>query len=549
MSEKVPFFRSTAFTNLVAAAFLFILCYTVQDIESLSDWSWWDCSCVCMVGIVCSLVKFFWLCGKRVCSGRWYEEKRGRKWADAFGLGLMILILGIVVVLRPKLDGPRETIDGVTWRYVVEDGHAVIKRKKNSFDRPAISVTTSGALEIPAKLGGYPVVGVGRDAFRGCRKLTSVTIPESVRYLDWESFKNCRALRKVIVRGDLRWMGDAFGGCGELKEFVVDPENKYLQSVDGMLLNKAGTRLIAGPGGNVRIPEGVSCIDSFAFARRDGLKSVTLPNSVTNIGREAFSRCKNLAAVAIPKGVSAIDFGTFQDCEGLTSVTLPDGVRSISAFAFKGCRSLTTLKLPESVTGIRNDAFRNCRSLVSVNVPSNVIQIGKNAFAGTPFLDGRPDGLVVFSGIVYRWKGRCPTEVVIPDGVTRIFDKAFYYRNEIRSVKIPKTVKSIGDSAFSSCDGLTSMIIPEGVTNIGHAAFYCCDKLTAVTLPKSLTKVSGHPFLGTNIRTVYVVKGDVERVKSMAEDLHIRVNSKKWKFGSNEVKFVECDEFPSAIGE
>ena len=187
--------------------------------------------------------------------------------------------------------------------------------------------------------------------------------------------------------------------------------------------------------------------------------------------------------------------------------------------------------------------------MVSVNVPSNVIQIGENAFAGTPFLDGRPDGLVVFSGIVYRWKGQCPTEVVIPDGVTRIFDEAFHYRRWIRSVKIPKTVKSIGDSAFSSCDGLTSMIIPEGVTNIGHAAFYCCDKLTAVTLPKSLTKVSGHPFLGTNIRTVYVVKGDVERVKSMAEDLGILVNSKKRNFGSNEAKFVECDEFPSAIGE
>ena len=366
VSEKVPFFRSTAFTNLVAVAFLFILCYTVQDIESLSDWSWWDCSCVCMAGIVCSLVKFFWLCGERVRTGRWYEEKRGRKWADAFGVGLMILILGIVVVLRPKLDGPRETIDGVTWRYVVKDGHAVIERKRKYCDRPAISVTTSGALEIPAKIGGYRVVGVGRDAFYGCRKLTSVTIPESVRYLDWESFKNCRALRKVIVRGDLRWMGDAFGGCGELKEFVVDPENKYLQSVDGMLLNKAGTRLLVGSGEDVKIPEGVSCIDSFAFARRDDLKSVAIPNSVTNIGLFAFYKCKNLAAVAIPK---------------------------------------------------------------------------------------------------------------------------------------------------------------------------------------SLTEVSGCPFLDANIRTVYVAKGDVERVKSMAEDLGIRLNSEKTNFGSNEVKFVECDEFPASRGE
>ena len=372
MSEKVPFFRSTAFTNLIIAVVLFILCYMVQDIESLSDWSWRDCSCVCMVGIVCSLVRFFCSCVDRMDRGRWCAVDRApdnpgkRVLGTVIACGLWILFLGIVIVLRPKLRGPRETIDGVTWRYVVEDGKAVIKRKRISCDRPAISVATSGALEIPAKLGGYPVVGVGRDAFRGCRKLTSVTIPESVRYLDWESFKNCRSLRTVVVKGDLHWMGDAFGGCGELKEFVVDPENKYLQSVDGMLLNKAGNRLIAGPGGNVRIPEGVSCIDSFAFARRDGLKSVAIPNSVTNIGALAFSGCKNLAAVAIPK---------------------------------------------------------------------------------------------------------------------------------------------------------------------------------------SLTKVSGRPFLDANIRTVYVAKGDVERVKSIAEDLGIRLNSEKTNFGSNEVKFVECDEFPSAIGE
>ena len=34
MSEKVTFLRSTAFENLVVAAFLFVLCYMVQDIES-----------------------------------------------------------------------------------------------------------------------------------------------------------------------------------------------------------------------------------------------------------------------------------------------------------------------------------------------------------------------------------------------------------------------------------------------------------------------------------------------------------------------------------
>ena len=554
MSEKVSFFRSAAFDNLRAAVLTFGLTYFFQDIDSVLDWSWWEYTAVSAVGAVW-LVRFFWSCGERVCTGRWSEAKllcEGKKrtiLGRVLGWCFVISILVTAVVLRFKYSGPREVIDGVTWRYVVKDGDAVIERYKNSYGRPAISVTTSGALEIPSVLGGYPVVGIGRDAFRGCKMLTSVTIPESVRYLDYDSFKDCRSLQSVIVKGKLNWIYNAFDGCVGLKEFVIPPENENMQMVDGMLLNKEGTRLLAGLGGNVNIPEGVAIIDGYAFAGRADLESVIIPNGVTNIGSFAFSGCKGLRSVAIPRGVTDIDHCTFQDCEALSSVVIPDGVRSIGAFSFKGCRSLSSVKLPESAVRIWNDAFRDCSILTSVHVPSNVVEIGDGAFAGTPFLAGRPDGLVVFSGIAYRWKGQCPAEVEIPYGVTRIFDRAFYYRGQMKSVTIPKTVKSIGGLAFADCRSLTSVVIPEGVTNLEHGAFFGCDQLTAVSIPRSLTKVSGHPFLGANIRTVYVAKGDVDRVKGMAEDLHIRVNSEKWNFGSNEAKFVECDEYPNPPGK
>ncbi len=142
MSEKVTFLRSTAFENLAVAAFLFVLYYILQDIDSLSDWSSkWSGGNIIVGGWV---VKFFWLCGKRVCTGRWHEEKKwGGKWRNAYTWGFAILILGIVIVFRPKILGPRETIDGVTWRYVVKDGKAVIEHSKRNFfnNRPAISVT------------------------------------------------------------------------------------------------------------------------------------------------------------------------------------------------------------------------------------------------------------------------------------------------------------------------------------------------------------------------------------------------------------------------
>lgn len=84
MSEKVTFLRSTAFENLAVAAFLFVLCYILQDIDSLSDWSSkWSGGNIIVGGWV---VKFFWLCGKRVCTGRWHEEK---KWGVNGGMHIL----------------------------------------------------------------------------------------------------------------------------------------------------------------------------------------------------------------------------------------------------------------------------------------------------------------------------------------------------------------------------------------------------------------------------------------------------------------------------
>ena len=117
----------------------------------------------------------------------------------------MILILAIVIVFRPKILGPRETIDGVAWRYVVKDGKAVIEHNKRNFfnNRPAISVTTSGALEIPAKLGGYRVVGVGQDAFSGCKNLTSVAIPKSLTKVSGRPFLDTNIRTVNVAKGDV----------------------------------------------------------------------------------------------------------------------------------------------------------------------------------------------------------------------------------------------------------------------------------------------------------------------------------------------------------
>lgn len=61
-----------------------------------------------------------------------------------------------------------------------------------------------------------------------------------------------------------------------LKSFEVDPENQWFKSVDGLLLSKDGTRLVAVPtqysAETIVIPEGVTCIDACCICR-NGMKA------------------------------------------------------------------------------------------------------------------------------------------------------------------------------------------------------------------------------------------------------------------------------------
>ena len=85
------------------------------------------------------------------------------------------------------------------------------------------------------------------------------------------------------------------------------------------------------------------------------------------------------------------------------------------------------------------------------------------------------------------------TDVVIPDGVISIEDRAFYGRADLRSVVIPEGVTSIGESAFFLCDNLETIVIPDSLTSIGKFAFDSC-KLKSVTIPNASAIISCYAF-------------------------------------------------------
>lgn len=66
------------------------------------------------------------------------------------------------------------------------------------------------------------------------------------------------------------------------------------------------------------------------------------------------------------------------------------------------------------------------------------------------------------------------------EGITAIYNFAFYNCDRFQSVVIADSVKSIGYSAFRFCGSLKSVEIPKGVLNIDERAFDNCLSLTRV---------------------------------------------------------------------
>ena len=245
------------------------------------------------------------------------------------------------------------------------------------------------------------VTSIGEQAFAGCSRLTSVSIPNSVTSIGEQ----------------------AFAGCSRLT--------------------------------SVPIPNSVSSIGKGAFYMCRHLTSVNIPNSVISIGDRAFSGCSGLTSVTISNSVTFIGYKVFEECSSLTSVTVPNSVNSIGEEAFKGCRSLTSVSIPKSVSSIGKGAFYMCKGLTSVNIPYSVITIGNTAFALCDSLTSVTISNGVTSiGVGAFWGCDSLTSITIPNSVTSIGEEAFYGCNIHTIVSLIEnpfkiTGKEIAYSTFS----------------------------------------------------------------------------------------------------
>lgn len=93
-------------------------------------------------------------------------------------------------------------------------------------------------------------------------------------------------------------------------------------------------------------------------------------------------------------------------------------------------------------------------------------------------------------------KDKTVTEIIVPDYVTDIAEKAFYGCTAIKKVFISDSVRTIADYAFANCSGLTELEIKYGVTSIGYHTFENCSNLTNAIIPDSVEFLGSAVFAG-----------------------------------------------------
>lgn len=370
-------------------------------------------------------------------------------------------------------------VSGVDYDYTIYNRAVTItKYKGNATD-----------VVIPDSMDGFPVRGIGEDAFSYCWDMTNVTIPNSVVSIGRDAFYRCFKLTGITIpNGVTSIEAAAFEDCISLTSMTIP---NGVTSI-GWAAFKGCISLTS-----VTIPNSVTRIDNEAFRGCPFLTNVTIPDSVTIIGDQAFESCHGITSLTIPGSVISIGDKAFYNCgpakkvynveaslDGLTSVTIESGVTSIGDEAFYGCKGLTNVSIPNTVTSIGSSAFNNCIVLQEVTIPGSVTSIGDRAF--------------------YRCNGL--TSVKIENGVTRIGKEAFYQCKSLSNVTIPGSVKSIGSYSFYECRALTGATLEKGIKSIGEWAFDWCP-LTSLTIPGSVISIGKGAFSTCALTSLTIENG------------------------------------------
>lgn len=396
-------------------------------------------------------------------------------------------------------------VDDITWLYQIVNTHAVITGLKEKETSGVVYTQKTGedtweyarGLKIPDTINGYAVTVIATNAFDGCANVTVIGIPETVTEIGAFAFRGCTSLKAIDTSANVPFAcstgvlalnygvrklgrhvfdgtllqtisipdsvteidGNPVAGCSSMTAIAVSAGNAKFKSVDGVLYNRKGTRLIAVP----------ACIDP------DGC-DFTIPDGVTEIGDEAFAGCETVENITVPATTETIGSRAFADNAYLQIVSFLGDVPDAADDIYEGSESVVSC-YTEKASGWPTDGTWKDRPLVSDGEAAWSYKV--------------EDGEVTITGMLNN-----PGAVTIPATLRGL------------------PVTDIDPKAFNGVTGITAFSVDPANTaySAKNGILYTKDGKTLVRVPDT------YVLPGTKTETVSEAKLSVTIIPAVAAD-------------------------------
>lgn len=291
----------------------------------------------------------------------------------------------------------------------------------------------SGDIVIPEKLDNdYTVTAIGDECFNVCDKLTSVTMPNTIKTIGKWGFSYCNQLTSITIPASVEKIENCcFHECRGIETLTIEDGDSPLtlgnsSFTTGTVFYELRGLKTVYVGRNIEgdRPAFIDCtsITSMKFGKKvtslqkyvcknaTGLEELNLSTSLKEIPEEAFYNCKALHRLAIGNNTNVIGDNAFTLCN-LPGINLEKvKLTSIGRSAFSANYYATFLKLPETLTSIGDYAFASCRALEEVT--SNAV---------TPPTCGGRD--------VFCFVNTKNCKLIVPDASVEDYKTAFVWKD------------------------------------------------------------------------------------------------------------------------
>ena len=386
---------------------------------------------------------------------------------------------------------------------------------------------------------------IGYKAFECVQSLKAITIPETVKSISSNAFRNCSlqaVYYKAVDATATSGIFDSASGSGGIVLFV----GKDVKKIPDNFMNASSDSYVPSVS-EIVFESGSVCeyIGKFAFQKIKKLDSLVLPPSMKELGQRAFSYMPSLSSVTLNEGFIKLGSYAFADNGVTLSVSFPNSIKEFGDWEFENttladeiftvygnCKYIGNENNPYAVLygvnvtdtltkenisevtihadtkAIYPSAFQGCKALESVVVPDGVKSLGSYAFAGCSALKSVTLGSGVTDILMYTFNGcKLLDTLTVKGELTSIAAYAFNNCAALGEFTVPATVENIAAGAFYGCSSLETVSGMAGVKTIGANAFYNCASLVTVSIPDGIESIGTSAFAGCTALNYHVEGG------------------------------------------